>query len=224
MVLLSEKFPDEQQFESTVNRILQRPDYRYLKNIFSDIIEKVKDSIARWIEGLLNSTFSTLQNASEISGNLSKIFIIIALLILVGIIIAIIVKTSRAFEKRKKVKEILGENIEEGTTPASLRARASAFERKGDYRQAVRFDFIALLLLMHNKNLLYLDEAKTNEEIYSYLKKFNFTGLKVMKHMMDLFNSSWYGHKTFSGGNYMNWTEKLNLLWDEVVEYEAENK
>jgi hypothetical protein len=134
MVLLSEKFPDEQQFESTVNRILQRPGYRCLQNIFSDSIEKIKDTIARWIESLLNLTFSRLQNASEISGSLSKIFIAAALLIMAGIIIAIIVKTSRAFEKRKKVKEILGEKIEEGTTPESLRARASSFERKGDYR------------------------------------------------------------------------------------------
>jgi hypothetical protein len=224
MILLSENFPDEQQFESTVNRILQRPGYRYLQNVFSDIIEKIKDTIARWIESLLNSTFSTLQNASEISGNLSVIFITAALLIMAGIIITIIVKTSRAFEKRKKVKEILGEKLEEGTTPESLKARASSFESKGDYRQAVRYGFIALLLFMHNRNLLYLDDTKTNEEIYSNLKKLNFKGLKVMKLAMDLFNSSWYGHKTFNSESYIGWTEELNLLWNEVVEYETENK
>jgi hypothetical protein len=77
---------------------------------------------------------------------------------------------------------------------------------------------------MHNRNLLYLDETKTNEEIYSNLKKLNFKGLKVMKLTMDLFNSSWYGHKAFNRESYTGWTEELSLLWNEVVEYETENK
>lgn len=223
-MLPSEKVPTEQEFYSTVDRILQHSEYRSLRNLFSDLFEKAKDFIGKLIGNILKKTFSNLQNASKISDNISEIFIIIALLILVCIIIVIIVKVSKTFERRKKIKEILGEKIDEGTTPKSLRAKASAFEKDGDFRQAIRYGFISILLLMHNKSLLYLDETETNDEIYTYLKNNKFSGLEKMKYVMDFFNSSWYGHKSCSAENYLKWYERLNLLWGEVIEHEIKNK
>lgn len=220
-MLLSEKIPSEQEFDSTVNSIILRPEYASLRSFFSDLFQTIKDSIRNWILEFLKRSFSNIENESKISDNLSNIFMIIGLLVLVAIVIAIILKTSKAFERKTKVKEILGEKIEEGTSPSSLRAKAIRFEKEGDFRQAIRYDFIAVLLLMHNKSLLYLDETKTNEEILGYLKKNKFTKIMLIKEMVDCFNFSWYGHKSCDKEIYNKWSENLKQLWNEVMHYEG---
>jgi len=168
--------------------------------------------------------FSNMGNMTSISGTLSTVFIIIGLLAIVTIIILIVIKFSKTFEKRTRIKEILGEKIEEGTTPNSLRLKAETFAKEEDYRQAIRFDFIALLLLMHDRNILYLDETKTNEEIYNYLKKNDFSQLVLFKALINDFNANWYGHKVWNNGLYKIYKDNVSLIWNEVIYNENKNQ
>jgi hypothetical protein len=221
---LSLAVPTEKDFDSTVKEILQRAEYKHLKNGFRDVIDKIKETISEWTWRLLEKTFSSLPSPSSISNKVSMVFVIIGILILLAIIVVVVVKLSKTLERRNRVKEILGEKIDERTTPNSLRSKASVFEKEGDYRLAIRFDFIALLLLMHEKNLVYLDETKTNEEIYNYLRKEGFEARSLYKYLGGNFNSSWYGHKLLSKDSYSAWSNSLNSLWNEVINYEAKIK
>jgi hypothetical protein len=222
--LLNIVVPTEQKFDNTVKEILQGAEYRHLKNGFRDIIDKIKETISQWLWWFLDKTFSNLPSPGSISNRVSTAFLIAGILILLAIVVVVVVKISKTLERKNRVKEILGEKIEEGTTPNSLRGKAAAFEKEGDFRLAIRFDFIALLLLMHGKNLVYLDETKTNEEIYNYLKKEDFKALSLYKYLGDNFNSSWYGHKLFNRDTYGAWNNTLNSLWNEVINHEAKAK
>ena len=213
--------PSKPAFDDAVKIVLSRPEYANLKSALEDIIQNIKEWFISLLIKFFTNLFSGLGAVKPISGALSTIFIVVALTLIVGIIVFIAIKINKSFEKKGKIKEILGERIDGRTTPETLKAKAKAFEEKEDYRNAIRYDFIALLLLMHEKNVLYLDETRTNEENYSYLNRIKFPKLSEFHYAMEAFNSTWYGYKTCGRDGYGKWSEKINAMWNEVLDYEA---
>lgn len=223
MKVLSIMIPSSKEFNNTVNKILQGPEYKHLKNSVADFIGKIKEWVSNWIKEMMNKAISNIPSPDSVSDNIANIFIIIGLLVIFTIVILIIVKVSKTFERKTRIKEILGEKIDDKTTPSSLRQTAMSFGTEGDFRQAIRYEFIAILLLMHEKNILYLDESKTNEEIYKYLKKNKFPMLSVLEDLINNFNSSWYGHRLCNKETYDKASQNITLLWNEVLYYEEKS-
>ncbi|MFL0269945.1 hypothetical protein [Candidatus Clostridium radicumherbarum] len=221
MKLISLVMPSKSEFEKGVYNIVQSPSYSHLRNGASDFINNVKEGLTKWLTEFLNKIFINVDKASVYSEELSTVFIIFGILIIAAIIIVIILKINKTSERKRKVKEILGEKINENTTPNSLREKALNYYENGDVRQALRYDFMSLLLLMHNNKIIYLDETKTNEEIYSFLRKNNFNMLKNFKVLIDSFNLSWYGNKEIQVESYRVWNSNINLIWNEVVKHES---
>jgi hypothetical protein len=219
--LLSLVIPSKNQFDDTVHSILKRTEYTHLRNPLKDFMDKAKESLKETLLKWFKKNFANMDNAAAISDRLSTIFMIIGILVIAAIIVVIIVKVNKTFERKRRVKEILGEKIDGRTTPSSLRQKASSFREAGDFRQSIRYDFIALLLLMHEKNLVYLDETKTNEEIFKYLQKNSFDRVDIFKRISDIFNSTWYGHRIADKDSYKAWSNSLELLWNEVIKYEG---
>lgn len=216
--------PTRVEFENKTNSILNRTEYKHLKNGLTDYIEKIREAISNWIVEMLKKTVLKLSPSSSVPDKLSVIFMIIGIVLFMAILIVVIVRITKAFEKKSRITEILGEKIDEKTTPNSLRAKGADSYKSGDIRQAVRYDFIALLLLMHEKSLIYLDETKTNKEIYNYLKKNSFSKLSAIEELINLFNASWYGHKNPALEDYEAWNSNISAVWNEVINYEEKNK
>ncbi|MGV8983009.1 hypothetical protein [Clostridium sp.] len=216
--------PSKKEFDLIVNNILKGSEYEHLRNNVLDFITKIKEDISQWVGKLIKQTISNIPAPDSVSDNLANILIIIGILLICTIVVLIIVKVSKTFERKSRIKEILGEKIFDKTTPSSLRREASSFGQKGDFREAIRYDFIAILLLMHEKNIIYLDETKTNEEIYQYLKKTKFLGFSVFEHLISDFNSSWYGHSVYNRESYDEAFQNINLIWDEVLAYEEKKQ
>ncbi|MBU3144264.1 hypothetical protein [Clostridium sp. CF012] len=223
MKVLSIMTPSNKEFDTTINNILQGSEYKHLKNNLLDFITKIKESVSQWIVKMIKKTISNISSPDSVSNNLANILTIIGLLLIFIIVVIIIVKACKTFERKSRIKEILGEKISNKTTPSSLRSTAKEFGEKGDFRGAIRYDFIAILLLMHEKNIIYLDETKTNEEIYQYLKKNKFTMSLIFEYIINDFNSSWYGHQVYNRETYDKAFQNINLIWNEVIAYEEKN-
>lgn len=216
--------PTKVEFENKANSILNRAEYKHLKNGLTDYIDRIKEAISNWIIEMLKKTYFKLSPSSSVPEKLSTIFLIIGILLFMAILIIVIVRITKTFERKAKVREILGEIIDEKTTPNSLRSKGADCLKVQDIRGAIRYDFIALLLLMHESSIIYLDETKTNKEIYNYLKKNSFSKLSELEALINLFNASWYGHKNLSFEDYNRWDANINIMWNEVVNYEEKNK
>lgn len=213
------------EFENTMNKVLQRPSYSHLRYNTGNVIERLKEFLKEWLEKRLDKLFENKPLiTTSTADQLSNVFIALGVLLIVALIIVIVVRVNKTIDKSTKIREILGERIDEKTTPTSLRQKAQKFETEGVLRLAIRFDFIALLLLMHNNNLLYLDEAKTNEEFYLALSKRDLTKINEFKVLINIFNNTWYGHKESNGEEYLQWKNKIEELWNEVVDYEEKAK
>jgi len=212
--------PSNKEFENTINKILESPKYKHLNNDIIDYIQNIRQGISQWIEKIIGRTISNISSLNSVSDSIANILIIIGFLLMLTIVILVIIKVSKAFERKARIREILGESINDKTTPSSLRRAAANFGVKEDFRQAIRYEFIAVLLLMHEKNIIYLDETKTNEEIYKYLKKNKFNNLSSFESLSGAFNSSWYGHRRCDKNSYDKVADTVNLLWNEVLVYE----
>lgn len=212
------------EFDDKISGILSRVEYMHLRNGVRDFIGNIKESVGRWLRNLLENAFSGVPDAVSISDGISVAFLIAGILIIMGIVVFITVKAGKPFERNKKIREILGERIDGRATTESLREKASECGRQGEYRQAIRYGYIALLLLMHERDILYLEETKTNREILQTLKRGGFPLLTAFERLADVFNASWYGHKEYTRDAYGSWNENMNLIWSRVSANEEKSQ
>jgi hypothetical protein len=210
--------PSKDKFEQTVREIINSSHYQHLKNNLINFITNLKDLILKWLYRKIDGLNWHLH--PSVTDNASTFFIIVGVLILIGFVVLVIVLFSRKVENPTPIKEILGERIERTSTPYTYRKKAEEFEEKGEFRMSIRYGFIGLLLLMHERYLLYLNKASTNLEISAQLKKNDFSRQRELEKAVDIYNSIWYGHKDCGEGLYQSWGINWNLLWDEVEKYE----
>ncbi|WP_432666376.1 DUF4129 domain-containing protein [Wukongibacter baidiensis] len=213
--------PRKEKFDETIEEILQKLEYRHLRD-YADLMERLKEKIVSWIETLLRSIHFDERGIVRSAPSISNGVIIIGCILIALIVVLIVLSIKRMVKKEKKVIKILGEIIDEKTTKESLKDRAKRLKDLGEYREALRYGFIALLLQMKNANLLYLDETQTNSELTRALRKSNFKGIELFESVTGLFNKVWYGHKEIDEETYESWENMLLVLENGV--YAIEDK
>ena len=210
-----------ESFEKVIKDIVNSPEYSHLRTEKEGIFDSFYERLVKWMGDLILDAFKGEGYAREGGRVVSSIFIILIIAAVIALIIFVVFKTKRKYGRRPK--DILGERIHEYTTPISLRRRAEEALSHGDYRGAVRLQYIALLLLLHEGKFLYLEDSMTNYEIYIKLKNNNFHSLDNMAYIMEVFNSVWYGNKNLSPIDYQGFKEKNQVLWNEVSKSEEAN-
>ncbi len=207
----------QEEFAKTVNKVALAPEYRIMrwKKLIYGQLADWKDQLVNWLlQQAQNNDWSFNPDFLDLLANL---VIIVGVIVIAIVIIYSILYLVKSFKQDNRVEEILGEEITEETTPDSLRAKAKQLQQAGQLRRSIRYDFIALLYLMHQQSFLYLDQAKTNQEIYLHLKETKFFGLDSFKELVTIFNATWYGHQDCDQQSYQRWTFNLNSLWKEVA-------
>lgn len=204
--------PTKEKFDETIEKILNKLEYRHLGQQYIDIMEKLKDKIISWVEAWLNSMNFSSRKITNAVPSISNGIIVIGSVIIILIVILMIIYIKKIVRKDKKIRSILGEIIDEKTTTEGLYEKARKYKELGEYREALRYSFIALLFKMNENNLLYLDDTQTNSEIVSTLRKNNFNNVALFQGAADLFNKVWYGHKTINEETYKSWEQMIAVL------------
>ncbi|WP_432403054.1 hypothetical protein [Wukongibacter sp. M2B1] len=213
--------PSKEIFDETIEKILQKIEYRHLRD-YADLMERLEKRIISWIEELLRSVNFDESEIVRTAPSISNGVIIIGCVLIALMTVLIMLYIKRMIKKEKKIIRILGEVIDNKTTKESLKERAKRLKGLGKYREALRYSFIALLFQMNNANLLYLDETQTNSEITSNLRKSNFKCIELFENVTDLFNKVWYGHKKIDEEIYESWENMVTVLENGV--YGIEDK
>lgn len=181
---------------------------RYKGNEFDYTTVKPKESfwqkLLRKVGQILQSIFG--DTVFSKSGNIAGILIRIFGIVLVGFLLYFIVKYLIGKDgnfifgkKNRKViikDEELYENIHEINFPESI----ATFERAGDYRSAVRYQFLFVLKKLSDKKSINWNPEKTNKDYVAELKtphlKNNFSNLSY------IFEYVWYGEFSIDEQNY----------------------
>jgi hypothetical protein len=172
--------------------------------------QKVKDYLVKLYLKIVNALFGASGEAS----NLFRGIFVIGFLIAGYFIVRMLMKFKPGRKKSKK-RTVLGEEIEEETTPKDLADAALAAAKVGDFRLGVRKLYIALLYEMSERNLIELDSHATNRE---YLAKASrFTQLvPSMSYLTDRFDFFWYGMFPSSQQDFISYLEKYREAVNKV--------
>jgi len=103
--------------------------------------------------------------------------------------------------------------------PAGLLERASAAAAEGEYREATRLTFLALLLGFQRMGLLRVEQWKTNWEYAEELSAKDNRWLPLFRESALRFDSVWYGGRTIGAAEYEEWAVRV---WSAVATEEGD--
>lgn len=202
----------KENFDGMISQIINRLEYRHLK---FDIVENAKNYLKEFIAALLKKLLGST-NALHVSDSAAYVILVVCLIIIAAILIILGLKIFKLLDKSKKIRELFGTVIDVNTTPLDMMRKSKEYENNKDYRNAVKFSFIAILLKMHENNIIFLDEAKTNGEILTILENKEFYLINAFKQAVQRFNVIWYGHKDPAEDSYTLWKQNAATLWEGV--------
>lgn len=181
---------------------------RYKGNEFDYSTSKPKESffdkLQRKLARLLQSIFgeTSLETSSQITSVVIRLFAIIVVGFLLYFIVKYLIGTkgSLFFGKKNKKLEIneeeLHENIHEINFPQSI----AKFENKGDYRSAVRYQFLFILKKLSDKKLIIWNPEKTNKDYVAELKAAHLKN--EFYNLSYIFDYVWYGEFSIDEKSY----------------------
>ncbi|MCX7708816.1 MAG: hypothetical protein N2484_03085 [Clostridia bacterium] len=184
-----------------------------VKEIVEAIKEKIKQIIERMkLPEIKASDFDhPLDAATSATLKFVGIIIIAAFVLLIGYLVSRNFRVSRLVRMEEDA-EILAALKDSD----SIEMKAVELAQKGDYRQGIRFLYIALLLKYNEKNLIKIEKSKTNKQYLIELREGNFPSVDRVSAFTQDFNRFWYGNRKILKEQYEYWKSQYNLLKKEV--------
>lgn len=190
-----------------LKNILAAEQYREKKEspitkLINETRQKVKEFLTRIYVKLVTALFG----ASDKASNLFRV-IFVLLFLIAGYFIVRMLMRYKPGRKKSRKRTVLGEEIEEETTPSDLADAALAAAKAGDFRLGVRKLYIALLYEMSERNLIEIDSHATNREYLAKASRFSQL-IPSMNYLTDRFDFFWYGMFPSSQEDFTNYLEK----------------
>ncbi|WP_250253646.1 DUF4129 domain-containing protein [Chryseobacterium sp. Marseille-Q3244] len=191
---------------------------RYKGNEFDYSVSKPRESfwqkLLKKIDRIFRSIFgeTVFEKSSQLTVALVRLFAIILVGFLLYFIIKYILGKDGSFifgKKNKKLNlnvEELHENIHEINFPESI----AKFEHAGDYRSAVRYQFLFILKKLSDKKLIAWNPEKTNKDYVSELK-----ATQLKNEFFDLsyiFDYVWYGEFNIDEQSYQRFKNQYQAF------------
>jgi hypothetical protein len=189
---------------ASIADILSRPEFQTTKKEKTPF-EKMKEWLAEKLVQWLSRVAPGADVKSAKYAAILRIVLYVALgvgLVWLGwILYRRFLKREPAADTDKGRRVILGEVLDEKTTVEELMAEAAKYAQAGDYRQAIRKVYIALLYDMDKREVIRIEPSLTNRE-YLRAVRAQVKLYPPMRDMTDRFDLVWYGQGTVGVGEY----------------------
>lgn len=176
--------------------------------------ESFFEKLQRKIMQLIQSIFG--ETSLETSSQVTKVIIRLFAIILVGFLLYFIVKFLinnnglSFFGKRNKKIEIYEEELQENIHEINFPQSIARFENDGDYRSAVRYQFLFVLKKLSDKKLILWNPEKTNKDYVAELKAAH---LKNDFHNLSyVFDYVWYGEFSIDEQSYQKFKNQFQAF------------
>ncbi|OPC52596.1 DUF4129 domain-containing protein [Elizabethkingia miricola] len=181
---------------------------KYRGSDFDYSLNKPKESLwqkfKKWLGELLSDWLqsNSLQGANDALYILLRIVAIVLLGFALYLIVKFVLSRNGNWVFSKKSKKLnpedrtITENIHELDIPSLIKN----YEEKKEYRSAIRYQFLYLLKLMTDKNMLEWDPEKTNRD---YIRMLNGNALQSdFQKLSFVFENVWYGERSITENEY----------------------
>lgn len=205
---------NEQEIRNILDRILKRREFHKSgeKNPILELISNIWEAIQDWIRQLFkyNKPNREIQISPNFLINSSvqavlKILLILIASLLLFLLIRYVIK--RVYLPRK-IKELQVPNAHDYLTrPGEAMEKYYQYMASGDYSEALRFLFIAVLLELDRRKIIKIEKWKTNR---MYIREIGLKDKELimpMKKFSTLFNACCYGNRTVDEVSVKEWFE-----------------
>src|SRR5262249_45232457 len=105
-------------------------------------------------------------------------------------------------------------------SPTEFWRRAETLARRGEFRQAVRWLYLAVLTHLHRADLIRYDRTRTNGEYLRQLRAADSVVLEPFGRLTRLFEQKWYGEGACAADDYDNCVELASQVRDSSAKKE----
>lgn len=185
--------------------ILQQDMYQYAQepSRLQQQWQALRDRINEWL-------LSVLPNYGETATNMFDIFLLVAATVVLILVLYYILGDLFAnfvADATLHEEDALGTPL---TADIALQ-RAQTFSSDGDYRTAVRYLYLSMLLLLEERGLLRYDRSLTNRE-YLRLIAHRPDLVAVLSDVIDVFDRVWYGFQPLDSAAYARYQAQVEAL------------
>lgn len=174
--------------------------------------ETLWDRIKRRIAELLKSIFGEVdvQKTGDITMVVLRLFAIILGAFVLYVLISYLLgkEGNLFFSKKNKKLQIHDENLNENIHEINFPEEILRFEKEGNYRYAVRYQFLKTLKNLSDKNLVDWVPEKTNRDYITEIN--NSTQKENFRELVRIFDYVWYGEFDINLNNYNHFKETFN--------------
>lgn len=209
-----------------LQEILSRPEYQTPgESPFAKYLRDLRDRILKFFAELIESLFGGAKGEAFSTG--LRIVIVaagaLAVILLGRALVLALLRRGRGakrdkVKKTKRVKTVLGEEIDESTTADDVAAGARALAAQGDFRGAIRRLFVALIFGLDERGLVRLHAGATNREYLVLVREIGRL-YPVMASMTDVFERVWYGEDETDRDEY----QAFEAMYTRAVEVASES-
>lgn len=170
----------------------------------------------QWLHEQLSRLLRLLPHPASLGPpSVNRVEIVIMAVIFLVLVAGAAVLIARATIARTAATAAMPGSEEDAVTPDLARDLAQRNERAGNYREAVRYLFLATLLGLRDAGLLQLRPGDTNRE---YLRSLAQSLQEPARHqaladLVDEFDYVWYGHRPVTAQDY----ERCRILADRIL-------
>lgn len=211
-LIKSAKETDNTLYSKSFNESYQK---KYKGNDFNYSEVKPHESfwskLQRKVKQLLEAIFGNVQGTSY---HYTEIILRILAIIIVGVLLYFIIKyflekQGNFFfgKKNRKVNDIRNEDLHENIHEINFPESILRYEMQGEYRSAVRYQFLFVLKKLSDKNLISWNQEKTNKDYVQDLQ--NSPLSKEFRNLSYIFDYVWYGEFPIDENQYLEFKNQF---------------
>jgi hypothetical protein len=191
--------------------ILRQPEFQWqaaplnpIQQFIQEVLRRINNALVNFLDWL----FPASEGAIVLP--LEQLFTFIAALLLIAIFLYILYGTwgSLIAEAENAAN---GEGETTPLTAAAARQRARQLAQAGDHRTAIRYLYLASLLLLEERGLLRYDRTLTNRETLQSVA--NRPDLAApLREVVETFDRVWYGYQEVDEPTFEHYAERVEDL------------
>lgn len=191
---------------------------RYKGNEFDYSASKPRESffqkLMRKIVKVIESIFG--ETVFSKSAKTTDIFIRLFAIILVGFLLYFVIKYLMGkegnlfFGRKNKKLDIEAQELHENIHEINFSESIARFEREGDYRSAVRYQFLLILKKLSDQKIINWNPEKTNKDYATELK--NSPLNNEFSELSYIFDYVWYGEFNIDEQSYLKFKHQYQAF------------
>jgi hypothetical protein len=201
---------NEEKAREGLHEILKGREYRIYQNDSAGLLETWWNRLQEWFADLLADMFPSIEPSNNFAGTTLTIIIIIFSILLL-LLLFILVRNGKRRKTLRQNKPLETINEMDWSYQKHL-SEANKLEALNEYTSSTRHMFLALLLYLHEKELLKARIWKTNWEYYDELKKVNQQWASQFYHLALIFDEVTYGKRVIYKKEYIQFKNEA-MMW-----------